>query len=88
MTTSRDDVQRRVAPHVALAIDDAVPFLEIIPDLDDPWAVAGTSLQLVEVARMHGLLTEGTGSSPRPVAEVSKKQIKPPSPRVLMRSVS
>jgi len=59
---SRDDVQRRVAPHVALAIDDAVPFLEIIPDLDDPWAVAGTALQLVEVARMHGLLTEGTGS--------------------------
>ena len=59
---SRDDVQRRVAPHVALAIDDAVPFLDLIPDLDDPWAVAGTALQLVEVARMHGLLTEGTGS--------------------------
>ena len=59
---SRDDVQRRVAPHVALAIDDAVPFLDLIPDLDDPWAVAGTALQLVEVARMHGLLTEGTAS--------------------------
>ena len=59
---SRDDVQRRVAPHVALAIDDAIPFLDLIPDLDDPWAVAGTALQLVEVARMHGLLTEGTGS--------------------------
>ncbi|MGB5169107.1 MAG: hypothetical protein WBP49_11950 [Acidimicrobiia bacterium] len=59
---SRDDVQRRVAPHVALAIDDAVPFLDLIPDLEDPWAVAGTALQLVEVARMHGLLTEGTGS--------------------------
>ena len=59
---SRDDVQRRVAPHVAPAIDDAVPFLDLIPDLDDPWAVAGTALQLVEVARMHGLLTEGTGS--------------------------
>ena len=60
---SRDDLQRRVAPHVALAIDDAAPFLELVPDLDDPWTVAGVALQLVEVARMHGLLTEGAATN-------------------------
>jgi len=58
----KDDLQRRVAPHVALALDDATPFLDLIPDLDDPWAVGGASLQLIEVARMHGLLTEGAAA--------------------------
>jgi hypothetical protein len=58
----RDDLQRRVDPHVALAIDDAVAFLEPVRDLDDPWAVGGVALQLIEVARMHGLLTEGSAS--------------------------
>lgn len=58
----RDDLQRRVAPHVALALDDATPFLDLVPDLDDPWAVGGVALQLIEVARMHGLLTEGAAA--------------------------
>ncbi len=57
-----DDLQRRVSPHVALAIGDAEPFLAPVDDLDDPWAVGGVALQLVEVARMHGLLTEGAAS--------------------------
>ncbi len=57
-----DDLQRRVAPHVALALDDATPFLDLVPDLDDPWAVGGVALQLIEVARMHGLLTEGAAA--------------------------
>jgi hypothetical protein len=55
----RNDLQRRVDPHVAIALDDAMPFLEPIPEMDDPWAVGGVALQLIEVARMHGLLTEG-----------------------------
>lgn len=59
---SRDDLQRRVSPHVALALDDATPFIDIVPDLDDPWTVAGAALQLIEVARMHGLLTEGAAA--------------------------
>ncbi|MEA2024511.1 MAG: hypothetical protein U9N79_09515 [Actinomycetota bacterium] len=58
----RDDLQRRVAPHVALALDDAVPFLDQVPELDDPWAVGSVALQLIEVARMHGLLTEGAAA--------------------------
>src|SRR5665811_2095302 len=57
-----DDLQRRVAPHVALAIDDAIAFLDSVEDLDDPWAVGGVALQLIEVARMHGLLTEGAAT--------------------------
>lgn len=58
----RDDLQRRVAPHVALALDDAVPFLDAVTELDDPWSVGGVALQLIEVARMHGLLTEGAAA--------------------------
>ncbi len=58
----RDDLQRRVAPHVALALDDATPFLDPVTELDDPWAVGSVALQLIEVARMHGLLTEGAAA--------------------------
>ena len=58
----RDDLQRRVSPNVALALDDAVPFLDQVPELDDPWAVGSVALQLIEVARMHGLLTEGAAA--------------------------
>jgi hypothetical protein len=58
----RNDLQRRVEPHVAIALDDAVPFLESVPELEDPWAVGGVALQLIEVARIHGLLTEGAAA--------------------------
>jgi hypothetical protein len=58
----RDDLERRVAPHVALALDDATPFLDPVTELDDPWAVGSVALQLIEVARMHGLLTEGAAA--------------------------
>ncbi len=58
----RDDLQRRVAPHVALALDDAMPFLDPVTELDDPWAVGSVALQLIEVARIHGLLTEGAAA--------------------------
>ena len=54
----RDAIQRRVAPNVAAAVDDAIAFLEPIGDVDDPWVVAGIALQLLEVARIHGLVTE------------------------------
>jgi len=54
----RDAVERRVAPHVAAAVDDAMAFLEVLPECEDPWQVAGIALQLLEVARLHGLATE------------------------------
>ena len=59
----RDDLQRRLAPHVALAVDDAMGFLEPVPQLEDAWAVGTVALQLLEVARMHRLLTESTSKS-------------------------
>ncbi len=59
----RDKVQRRVEPHVALALDDAAGFLEPVMELEDPWAVGTVALQLLSVAKMHNLLQEGAASS-------------------------
>ncbi|MGI9584240.1 MAG: hypothetical protein ACR2N7_01460, partial [Acidimicrobiia bacterium] len=59
----RNQIQRRLAPHVALAIDDAMAFMDPVMDLDDPWAVGTVALQLLSVARMHNLVQEGAASS-------------------------
>ena len=58
----RDALQKRVEPHVALAIDDAMAFLGPVSELEDPWTVGGVALQLIELARMHGILTEGAAA--------------------------
>jgi hypothetical protein len=59
----RDSVQRRLEPHVALAIDDAMVFLDRVLEVDGPWAVGTIALQLLEVAKIHGLLTEGAATT-------------------------
>ncbi|MEN8239399.1 MAG: hypothetical protein ABFR53_09385 [Actinomycetota bacterium] len=59
----RDAVQRRLDPHVALAIDDAMAFMEPVSHIDDPWAVGTIALQLLAVAKMHGLVQEGAAST-------------------------
>jgi hypothetical protein len=59
----RNDVQRRLDPHVAVAIDDAVAFMEPVSQIDDPWAVGTIALQLLAVAKMHGLVQEGAAST-------------------------
>jgi hypothetical protein len=59
----RNQIQRRLAPHVALAIDDAMAFMDPVMDLDDPWSVGTVALQLLSVARMHNLVQEGAASS-------------------------
>ena len=59
----RDRLQRKLAPHVALAIDDAMAFLNPILELDDPWSVGTVALQLLSVARMHNLVQEGSAST-------------------------
>ena len=59
----RDDVQRRLDPHVALAMDDAMAFMEPVSAIDDPWAVGTIALQLLAVAKMHGLVQEGAAST-------------------------
>lgn len=59
----RDALQKLATPNVALAIDDAMVFLDRVPELEDPWTVGGVALQLIEVARMHGILTEGAAAN-------------------------
>ncbi|GMR02417.1 MAG: hypothetical protein BMS9Abin20_0752 [Acidimicrobiia bacterium] len=59
----RNDVQRRLAPHVAVALDDAMAFMEPVNEIDDPWAVGTIALQLLSVAKMHNLVQEGAGST-------------------------
>jgi hypothetical protein len=54
----RDSMQRRVAPHVAAAIDDAMLWIERLPTVDDPWDVGSLALELLEVAKLHRLLTD------------------------------
>jgi hypothetical protein len=57
----RDDLERRVAPHVAAALNDAGAFLDVVDGTDDPWDVGTVALQLLEVARLHRLVTDTAG---------------------------
>lgn len=60
----RNSLQRSLEPHVAMALDDAMPFLDEAAEAEDPWAVGTIALQLLEVARVHGLVTEGAATTP------------------------
>ncbi|MCH7668603.1 MAG: hypothetical protein IIC71_05275 [Acidobacteria bacterium] len=55
---TRDEVARRAAPHVAAALDDAQPFLDEVRGAQDPWAVGGIALQILQVAKLHRLVQE------------------------------
>jgi hypothetical protein len=57
--SDRDTLERRSTPHVAGALADATPFLEEAMLADDPWEVGYLALQLLSVARLHGLVVEG-----------------------------
>jgi len=59
----RNILQRKLSPHVALAIDDAMAFLDPVLELDDPWSVGTVALQLLSVAKMHNLVQEGAAST-------------------------
>ena len=54
----RDELQRRLAPHVAAALDDAAPVLDQLAEAEDPWTVGTLALELLELARLHSLLTD------------------------------
>ncbi|NND85048.1 MAG: hypothetical protein HKN46_07855, partial [Acidimicrobiia bacterium] len=54
----RDTLQRRVEPHVAMALDDAVGFIDQLADTDDPWDVGSLALQLLQVAKLHHVVEE------------------------------
>ncbi len=51
----KEKLQRILPPHVGAALDDAQPFVDDVTDASDPWTVGGLALQLLEVARIHGL---------------------------------
>ncbi len=59
----RNDIQRRLEPNVAVAIDDAMGFLDPVFDVDDAWSVGTIALQLLSVAKMHNLVQEGAGTT-------------------------
>ncbi|MDX1385871.1 MAG: hypothetical protein R3190_19625, partial [Thermoanaerobaculia bacterium] len=61
----KERLQRRLDPHVAAALDDAVPFVDALEEADDAWHVGTLALDLLEVARMHNLLTDA-GVSEKP----------------------
>ena len=54
----REELERRVAPSVAAALDDATVFLDELANGDDPWNTGTVALQLLEVARIHQLVTD------------------------------
>jgi hypothetical protein len=55
----RDSLERRSVAHVAGALADATPFLDEAVLAEDPWEVGYLALQLLSIARLHGLVTEG-----------------------------
>ncbi|NOX22232.1 MAG: hypothetical protein GXP36_03945 [Actinobacteria bacterium] len=58
---TKDEIQRRVAPHVAGALDDAQPFLDQVTKVDDPWTVGGLAIQLLHIAKLHRLVQDDEG---------------------------
>jgi len=57
--SDRDTLEQRSAPHVAGALADATPFLEQAVEVEGSWEVGYLALQLLSIARLHGLVTEG-----------------------------
>ncbi len=53
-----EDLQRRTEPSVASALADAEELLADAAEADGPWPTARIALQLVGLARLHGLLKE------------------------------
>ncbi|MEX1281487.1 MAG: hypothetical protein AB1Z57_09590 [Acidimicrobiia bacterium] len=52
----RDTLERRVHAKVAGALPDAQPFLDAAAEADDPWDIGTVALQLLSVARLHGIV--------------------------------
>jgi hypothetical protein len=64
---SKEQLQRRLPAHVAMALDDAQPFVDDVAAAEDAWTVAGLALQLLEVARIHGLAHIVTQADAKPI---------------------
>jgi len=69
----RNRLQKQAEPNVAAALNDAVPFLDAVVATTDVWEVAGFTLQLLQVARLHGLVTDVSNTKVIGEAEATQK---------------
>lgn len=69
----RNRLQKQAEPNVAAALDDAVPFLDAVVATTDVWEVAGLTLQLLQVARLHGLVADVSNTKVIGEAEATRK---------------
>jgi hypothetical protein len=60
-----DGLQRRTTAPVAVALEDARDLIAEAAAAAGPWETAGIALQLLAVARLHGLLTEASPDETR-----------------------
>jgi hypothetical protein len=56
--STRDDLQRWLAPQVTAALVEAMAWLDPLDEIDDPWEVGTSALELLQLARRHGLFTD------------------------------
>lgn len=59
----RDEVERRVVPHVTAALADAAEVITLVRDSTDPWEVGDAALTLLAIARRHRLVTDASAES-------------------------
>jgi len=55
-----DTLQQRSEVHVSMALEEARDLIDDAREASDGWETAGVALQLLAVARLHGLLTEAS----------------------------
>ena len=55
-----DTLQQRSEVHVSMALEEARDLIDDARGASDGWETAGVALQLLAVARLHGLLTEAS----------------------------
>ncbi len=54
----REELERKIDPRAAVALGDATAFIDQVTDAEGPWEVGHLALQLLTIARLHGLVTE------------------------------
>ena len=62
----RDTLEKKIDARATVALSDATSFLIEACDTTDPWDVAGLSLQLLAVAKMHNLVASAAAGDASP----------------------
>lgn len=57
--TGREELEKKSDARVALALSDAQPFLDKAAKTTDPWDIGTLALQLLNVAKLHGIVAVG-----------------------------